>query len=446
MDWGTDDTALITYENDNGERDELPGNVDRRDSENVVEVRADKMDVPDFRAFPRGESFDSDGDGSEDSDVRALDAEHWSETNSANGSVTVSDADTDLTTALNVASSGIPNGETVKGTFSDVSISDDAQKRFLQTVVNVNSVASGALVEIVARDDDGDEKILKVDPAGSASDADVVSTGTGNGYVAQQRMGDLPTNGTGEGSFDSIQEVEIRISDADADVTLTAFNAEKMDRWEFGSYIQNEDSDDETRVTRYEPGAGTFTATGLDTFSSELTASGAVFYDVSIPVRYTMEKATKAYEWVLEAAEEYPGYEYILTQRGKVAVPTGYDLMHSALEYTDKVSVPSGRYKSVSTAEGVENTAFEDITWTSQGSKYDSQGATVTLNSAPTAGTTYAYEAEVLVTESNWKETKGNSGGGAAPQESGDGGGLMTMVAAVVTGILGFLGLKSRGD
>jgi hypothetical protein len=348
----------------------------------------------------------------------------------------------------------VADGETVKATFTDVSVEDSPGKRHIQAVLNVGTLTSGCLVEIAVRDGDGDEKVVKADPSGDTSNADVFADATGNGFVVQERLGDLSTVANGDGSFDSIQEVEVRVSDADASVTLTALNAEKMARWSFGSYLKDEDTDSEERVTRYEPGPGTWTVTGLDTLGSELQAEGSVVYDVEMPMRYTLGDGTLTYRWRVEEATNYPSYDFVLVQQGKTEVPTGYDLQHTGLTWNDEVSLPASRYKGVRTASGVEDTEFSTISdnenWSTVGGSYDSQGNTVTLASAPQAGVVRAYEAEVLVTEENLEAATSSAsggGGGAAPLGGGGGGFLASVgptLAAIATGILGFLGLRGR--
>ncbi|AZH26842.1 hypothetical protein [Haloplanus aerogenes] len=449
--WGTDDAALTAYENDSGEKDSLGGYVPREDTENVVSIRADKVEAPDLYAFPRGEQYDADGDGETDDPVRALEATHWGTTGATNGTISVTDANVDVEYALDVSTSSVASGETVKATFTDVSVEDSVEKRHLQAVVNVNSLASGSVVELVARDGDGDEKVVKADPSGDTSNADVFAAATGNGYVVQQRLGDLATVANGDGSFDSVQEVEIRISEADASVVLTALNVEKMARWKFGSYLNNEDTDSEERVDRYTPGPGSFTVTGLDTLSSDLKTDEAVIYDLSMPMRYTLGDGSESFRWRLVEATQYAGYDRKLVQQGKAVVPTGYDLQHTGLTWHDETAVPAARYATVRTASGVEDTEFSDISddsWTTHTGSYDSLGNTVTLASSPQAGVVRAYEAEILVTSDEVEAVQSSSGGGAVALENGGGGGgfggVFASVMAVFTGILGFFGLRSR--
>ena len=449
MQWGTDDEALRAYEDDNGDKSMLPGYVPRDDTENVLTVRADKFDFPAATKFPRGETYDGDGDGTADEEVTALDATHWTGTNSTNGTVSISDADLDVNNALTVSSSSVPSGETVTATFSDVSIADSPSKRFLQFVINVSTLESGATVEVVVIDDDGDEKVASASPGADTTTASVFADATGDGYVLQQRLADLPTVANGDGAFDSIDSVEVRISNANATVTLTALDVEAKSRWLFGSYLANEGTDSEERVKRYEPGSGMFTVTGLDTLGDGLGHEDAVIHDVEQPFRYTLEASSYDYEHRFREATDYPGFSWLFEQRGKFEVPTAIELTHSGLTMYDMAAVPANRYKEVWTASGIEDTAFDDLDddtdKTYHGSSYDSEGKEVTLISSPTGATVYGYGASVLATDDNKSGAMAApSGGGAAPAEQSGDGGTVLMFGGI-TATIGAVIAKLRG-
>ena len=450
MAWGADDEALRAYEDDNGDKSMLPGYVPRDDTENVLTVRADKFDFPAATKFPRGETYDGDGDGTADEEVTALDATHWTGTNSTNGTVSISDADLDVSDALTVSSSSVPSGETVKAAFSDVSITDSPSKRFLQFVINVSTLESGATVEVAVIDDDGDEKVVSASPGADTTTASVFADATGDGYVLQQRLADLSTVANGDGAFDSIDSVEVRISDANATVTLTALDIEAKSRWLFGSYLANEGTDSEERVKRYEPGSGTFTVTGLDTLGDGLGHEDAVIHDVEQPFRYTLEASSYDYEYRFREATDYPGFSWLFDQRGKFEVPTAIELTHSGLTMYDMATVPANRYKEVWTASGIEDVAFDDLDddtdKTYHGASYDSEGKEVTLISSATGATVYGYGASVLATDDDKSGAidAPSGGGGAAPAEGSDNGGTVLMFGGI-TATIGAVIAKLRG-
>jgi hypothetical protein len=423
--WGTDDAALVAYEDDSGEKASLPGVVDCEDTENVVTLRADRLEAPDLYEFPRGESYDSDGDGDDDSNVYALDPTHWTTTGATNGSISVASGSSPVAHSLHVSTSSVASGETVSAEFTDVSVTSDPEKRYLQGVVNANSLTSGVVVTLAFIDEDGDRKELTIDPSGDASTAGVIAATTAQGIVFQQRAGDLPTVANGDGTWSGTETVRIEVSEADADVEFTALNAEKMSTWGFGSYLKNEDTDDETRVERTRP-SGEFTVTSLDTLDEALTVEDAVFYRVKIPVRYPLAETTEEIRYKFEEATDRPGYDYILTLEADQVVPNAYDLTHNGPVFEEVVSMPSGRYIDVKTASGVGNVEFGEVgdnAWTSHGSAFDSEGATVQFASTIQPGTIWRTRHRVLLTSSNRDEAEGSAGGGGAVAENSGGGG-----------------------
>ena len=451
--WGTDDAALMDYENDNGEHDDLGGEVDREDTENVLSFVASEVEFHDASTFPRGVQYDESGDGDKETDVTALDATHWSTSGATNGSISVADADLDVGPALEVSTSSVASGETVTATFDlgsfGAEITEDAAKRYAQAVVNTVSLESATVVEIAFVDSDGDEKVLKIDSSADGSSADVIATAQGSGQTVQQRFGDLSTVANGDGTWSSISTVEVRVSEANATLQFTAFNAEKMGRWVFGSYLQNEGTDDEKRAKHYEP-SGTVEATGLGTFSEEFKHDGAVFYGLEYPVTVGMESSELDYEFRFLDAEDRPGYHSILEARGKLRLRKQYDLNWKSPALKEDVDVPGDRFLSVETASGVEDVEFEDIddsSWTGHGSNYDSEGSTVTLADPAQHGVVYAHKEEILLTESNREEVTNTSSGsgGGAPAPSSQGDTPWGAIGAVVTGAFGFLVSLAKG-
>lgn len=445
MAWGVDDDALAAYEDDSGNKATLAGHVDRSDTENVVTLRADKLDVPDFYAFPRGEQYDESGDGDANTNVYALDPTHWTTTDATNGTISLGTGDTHVDHSLRVSTSSIASGETVSAEFTDVSVTSDPEKRFLQGVVNVDQLTSGAVVTLAFVDGDGDRKELTFDPSGDASTDGVVATSTGNGVVFQQRAGDLSTVANGDGSWDGTEKVVLEVSEADADVTFTALNAEKMTTWSFGSYLNNEDTDDETRVERTRP-SGEFTVTGLDTVSDALADDAAVFYDVQVPMRYPLAESTERFRYQIEEATERPNYDYKATLEGDVVIRNAYDLSHASPSFQAEVSMPSSRYLNVETASGVEDVAFGDVgdsSWSDHTSAFDSEGATVTFADAVQPGTVHRVSFTVLWTSDNESAATSSSGGGAIVDgNSKSDGGPMGWIFGLFAGVTGFFGIR----
>ncbi len=452
--WGTDDAALATYENNSGEKDSLGGTVDRDDTMNVVTARADKLDVPDFSLFPRETKFDENGDGDKDTDVSALDPQHWSTTGATNGSVTLEQGDTKVDRSIRISSSNVASGETVKATFDlsafDAEVTDDVGKRFAQIVARVDAIptAGNGYLEIAFIDGEGDEKRVYASADRSADDIQTLSTTTGT-HVLQERIAELPTAGSGDGTFDEIQSVELRCVDGDCNVTLTALNAERKSKWVFGSYLQNEDTDDEESMERTAP-SGEFTITGLDTFSEEFTKEDAVFYDLQYPMRISLGAGDLDHEFRFVEATDRPGYGWVLEQRGKFTLPTGYDLSWASPALKDGVEIPASRFTLVRTATGVKDTKFSDLDesdWNDHTAAYDGS-ETVSLSDPAQAGVVVAYEAHVLQTDANRDNATDVSASGAGAGgrgRGGSGGGMLKWIVGGFAAISAFIGGTLKG-
>lgn len=450
--WGLTRDDLVFYEDNNGDKAELPGYVPTEDTANVVSLRADKIDAPGLSVFPRSTSYDADGDGDAETAVTALDATHYTTTGATNGSITVADADRDVSPALRVTTSGLADGETVKATFTDVDIQSDAAKRIFAGITSLLQLDANVTVEFVARDDDGDEKVQKAVAGGDTSTTGVFASSTGNGKVFGNRTADLSTVGSGDGSFDSISEFEIRVSASggagNADLVLTGLDIERKSLWSFGSYVKNEGSDDEKTVERTHP-SGTFTVTSLDTLGSTFTADDVVFYDVKQPMRYTLAESTQPFEYRFVEATQYQGYDWKFEIRGKQRVPQAIDLTHTALEWLDLVDIPTNRFVEVWTANGVDSTDFGDIadsSKTTHSGAYDAEGVEVTLQSSASAGVTNAYGATVLVVDDEKTAIQDTSGGGGGAAPASGGGmdsGILGVLGGGLTALLAlFAGIK----
>lgn len=440
-DFGTD---LLAYADDQNETAQLPGDVDDTTSKNVVTLRADKMQGSDQSDFPRGEKYDKDGDGEKNTDLNAIDAVHWA-TYGADAltgvSATVEKGNTEVD-SVRVSSSGLGAGQEVGAEFIDVLIDQDVEKRYLQLVVNVDSLASGAIVEVQPIASDTDYKAAVVDAAASSTATSTIATATGTGIVFQERLADLATTtgASGDGTLEDIDKVRVAIKEADADVTLTALNAERTSRWEYGTEVINEDTDDEDTKTLYAP-SGSYTVRDL----AGLTGfDDAEIYDMEIPVFLNMGKmdADLDFDYTFNDAPAFPSMDHELHVRSKLELPSAYDLTHQTPSMTEHVDAPADRFQQVQTAAGVKDTDFDDIadsSWSDHTASYDAIDKDVSLLSTVDEGTIYAYEARILVTKAERREMKVSRGGGGAFLSGGGSGvgGFFGNAKAWIASIIG---------
>jgi len=427
------DEAALTYSNNNGEWTEFPGSVNES-ADNPYTFAASDVNFSDASAFPHS---------AENSWTSASD---WSSTAAVSVSDTETAPDVD---AVTVATDGsMTSGDTETATFAEnVSITSDEEKRYLQLVGDVNTLESGATVDVRVVDEDGDYYNATIDPSASEIGDTTIATQTGEGFVYQQQLGTMEMTQNGDGTFNNIEKVEVVVSDADADISLSAVNVDKLGAWDFGDEKVDTDDDDELETQQIEDhNAAQIAIHDLDTM-------GDTFADGHI------KGLTVAFETLLSAlpsedvsveyteATQYSNYESHFEGQFRFEMPDQYDLSYANLEFRDTVSLPGTRYVNVEYAEGTGDTEFDDISsWTDLTSSYSSVGADVTVDDTVQPGTSMVISYDYVVTSEEKSELQ-QTGGAMGPTGSSGGplGMLISLPGIVISGIIGFLGLRSKG-
>ena len=438
------------YENDNGEIADLPATVNR--SENVDDIGSGSVNPYHFVAtdvdFEDGTAFPHQKD-----DVSAVDNEsEWSvDTSGSAGSMTVADSATAPgVEALEVSTSSQSSSDTAIATFSNVSITSDAEKRYLQAMLDVNSLDSGTTVEIRAVDSDGDYVATTINSSATASDDDVIATGTGEGYVIQEQVGALSTQGSGDGTVAEIQEIEVVVMDGNADVDISALNADKTSEWSLGDErVDTDDEDDfETETIHDVSEPGQIMIYNMDTMGS--TFDSAEINDLEMPMHFSaadLETDEQDVNVTFEAAESYPSFENRMEAYYRLKLPAAYDLSYSNAVLKQDVTVPNSRYQTVETVEGASDTEFGDLDgWTDLTDSIGSQGETVTLDDTIQPGQEIAIHETVLVTNDEKSELEQIGGAGQFAQDGG--GGILGMILSplgAITAAGGALLARLRG-
>ena len=417
------------YEDDSGGVATLPATVNQSDdvddigsgNVNPYHFVATDVDFSDAGAFPHAEA-----------NVSAVDNEtRWSiDESSTAGSTAVLDSTTAPgVEALEVSTSSQTSSDTAVTTFSDVSITSDAEKRYLQAMLDVNALDSGATVELRAVDSDGDYVATTIDASASASDANVIGTGTGSGYVIQEQVGALTTQGTGDGTMAEIQSIEIAVMDGDADIRVSALNADKTSEWKLGDErVDTDDEDDFETESIYdvsEPGPiGVY---NLDTMGS--TFDNAEINGLEIPMEFRASDLANDEQDVnvtFAEASSYPSFENRMEAYYRLELPDAYDLSYANAALKQDVTLPNSRYQTVEIAEGASDTDFGDISgWADALNAIGSQGDVATLDDTIQPGQEIAVHATVLVTDDEKSELQ--QLGGAGQFASSDGG-LLDMI------------------
>lgn len=438
------------YEDDSGEIATLPATVNQSQdvddigsgTVNPYQFVATDVDFSDGSGFPHAEE-----------NVSAVDNESaWSvDQSSTAGSMTVSDSSTAPgVEALQVSTSSQTSGDTATATFSDVSITSDAQKRYLQAMLDVEQLDSGATVEVRAVDSDGDYVATTINASATASDDDVIATGTGEGYVIQEQIGALTTQGTGDGTIGAVESVEVVVMDGNAEVRFSALNTDKTSEWALGDERVNTDDEDdfETETIRDVSEPGQVGVYNLDTLGPAF--SNAEINGLEMPMEFrASDLATDEQEVNVSfaAADSYPSFENRMEAYFRLELPSAYDLSYANAALKQDVTVPNSRYQTVEVLEGASDTDFSDLSgWSDVTASVGTQGDTVTLDDTIQPGQEIAIHETVLVTEDekNQLQQTGVAGQFAASSD----GGLVDMILSpfgAIAGAAGALLARIRG-
>ena len=427
--------AATEYEDDNGDLSTLDAEVNESANNSYSFVASD-INFTDAGAFPH-----------EKSEVSALDATEYTKTGANSAKLSVSDVETAPgVDAVRVNTDGsMASGDVAAAEFSNFSVTSDESKRMLQLGLDISTLDSATVVEARVIDEDGDYKVAEINSSRSSGE-DWIAGATGEGYVYQQKLGDLTTQTSGDGTFDNIQTVQFRVLDGDADVSVMAVNTEKMSKWKLGEEKIDSDGDGELETETIEEvkSAGAISIHSLDSMGS--TFDSATIKGLTIPMQFGAEHLTEEQDISFEKAEasNYPSFDWRVDVYYRLSLPSAYDLSYSNAVLTDTVEVPGNRYQTVEYAEGIGDAEFGDISFSNDfTSQYGSQDADLTLDSTIQAGQELALHYDYVVTDGELSEMEQTGGGAPMSQSSG---GPISWIVGAVMGLLGLLGIKSRGS
>jgi|GEM_PF-6149920 len=381
-----------------------------------------------------------------DSDLATWPSANNSSLDSGAYSVTASTATMNVTNpggdvkTLSVNTTGLADTETATAAFSNVSITTDAAKHNAWVAVDVQDLSGTAAVAFV--DSDGDRKELTVNSSKSASNTGVLADGTGV-YVAQPKLSDLSISGSGDGSFDAIESIEVVASDGDVDLDFTTISAANMDQVSYGTEAVDTDGDGtDENVSVYEP-TGMVSVQSLDSLPSMF--DDAEIYDVQFDFIQASEHANVEYEFSEERASEYQ-YKYAFDVFYEFHSPDVLDLKLQSGSVTDTVAFPTNRLLTAEVMDNAPaNSSYEDLrdstAWTSLSESYEAAGdnSTVTVEDTPQQGERIVLH-EVWLTSGDDQSDMTQSGGPGVPLGGAGSGiidfftGLPGMFVAAVSG------------
>ncbi|WP_436931679.1 hypothetical protein [Halosimplex halobium] len=427
----------LEYYNDAGEVTTLNASVNSSQT-TPVGLRFDKVDAEAFAQFPR---VDNEGDN----DATWTKASDWTTSSGASSSVSVAEADADGVEKVNVDAS-VASGETATATFgANVSLDSDPNKRVLTFGGNVNELASGATVEVRVVDGDGDYRYAEISSSVAASDETHIANGTGNGFVFQERISNLPLAGSGDGALDSIQEIDVVASEANADVTVSWLDADRKGEVDLAEIERDTDGDSELETTTVTNiwQSGPTNITGLSTLGD--TFDEASIADLHVyDVRYALEDVTDESEYSVNfsSADAY-SYPEKLELYADLQVPTAIDLSHGDLTLEFDQGLINERYAVLEVGSGVDSSTdfgnTSDSAMTGMTSALSGQDTTAELVSSATADTNYRIHAVILL-QTEEVDTIMSTAGAVGPTGGGGGGflgGFWGQLTAVVGTVLG---------
>lgn len=440
--FGAGDSGVLKYYDDNGQTQSLNAVLPDEDNANPVTYTPSHISATDYNKFPR-----------DDETTTAVNSSEWSAPG-ANASVAdrqlgQADAvgiDVDQTTGYS---------ETV--TFNTFTIDTDEEKRMFQIAGDVNELSTGTTVSIRAVDADGDYKELTADTAGNASTDSVWADSTGDSFVTQVRMGDLSTAGSGSGTFDTIEKIEVVVTDGNFDGSLSLVNLEKMSTYDYGTQMvdDNGDGDKNTESDLTQPN-GAVAVSGLDTLGS--TFDDAKLYNIQFTAEFNAaESPDEDSQANFSDAGNYQTYDHIAEQHNRLKLPSAYDLAYANSKLMADMALPESRYinaKYVLSAGETEFDSLDENSWTADVSDSYTGTEDVELVAGINPGETVIVYTESLITDDEKNdmtvdESAQESGGGGMFDSGGDGPVqtyILSPLGGAVAAILGFLGLRGRGS
>ena len=431
MSWGTSNADALVYENNDGNQDRLDAKVNES-ARNPITFTATDIELADLGGLPHAES------------TSALDASEWTTSGAS-----VSDAETAPgVDAVRVSTSGVSSGTEDTATFSNLSLTSDEEKRFLQLGLDVDELDSGATVEVRVIDEGGDKKIATINNSADPTNAEVVADGTGEGWFFQHRLGDMNTIADGDGNFDNIESIEVAVIDGDADVSISTLNVEKLSQYQLGeTMVENSDGEWESETITEVTSAGPISITSLGSMGAAFDS--AIIHELTVDTLQTAAQVPSedvSTDFSEDTNNTYPGYHGTATIEIRNGLVDAYDLSYSNVKLVDTQSLGTDRYLAVEYAEDVGDTNFSDISdsaYSSITTSYTTQGEEVEVDSTIQPGDESVMKYELRLNQDEFAalQQTASSGGFMGSESGGPLSGLINWIVAGVMGIAGLLGM-----
>jgi hypothetical protein len=424
----------LDYYDDEGEVASLPATYNMS-QDTPVGVRFDKVAASAFNQFPRI-------DGENGNSANWTDSTHWT----TNADASVTDADTADLERVEVDLTAAGGNATLA---KNVSITSDAEKRVLMFVGSVDALGGSTEVQVRAVDGDGDYRYANISSSAMGKASGTIANKTGNGFVFQERLSDLPMAGSGDSTMDGIQRIEIVATGGSGTMTITGLDVDRKSTIDIAEIERDTDGDGEDETVVFEDywEGGTAKLTGLDTLGE--TFDSAEIMDLEVyDVHYRLADLTDESEYMVEfsSADEY-SYPEQVELYADLEVPSAIDLTHGSLSLDFSQGLPGERYVVAEVAEDVDSAEpfgnLSDDDYTNVVSSIDEQGAEHVLDASVSADQTYRVHMTILLQseEVDDLQSSGMSGG-----PLGGGGGFFStiygQIAGLVAAVAGAIGLN----
>ncbi len=430
--------APLELFDDEGEVTELPATYNDS-QESPFGLRFDQIEADALTQFPRV-SDESDNGAS------WIKTGQWSNstTDSTNVTNTVSDADADSVEKVQLSSSGVTAGETSTFNFSENVSLDDPNKRVLFSVLNVNAL--GGDVELRVVDSAGDYRYTTINSSLNASNESVVANSTGNGYVFQEKVGNLPMAGNGDGTLDSIEKIEVVMLDGDSDVTLAGLDADRKSTIDVAKIARDTDDDGENESVMvedyWEGGEAPITAYEFGEQFDTAVLHDWTVYDVRYPTSQLPSEELTA-EFSNSSESSYPAE---LAKTGDIYVPSYIDLTHGTLELRVDQGLITDKFGTFRTAQVDSSTDFGNVSdgdWTDRSDTLTEKRNTVTVISGISADQEYRVDMLLYLTSDDKSALEATQAMSTGPTSQGGGfwSNPLNVIGSLVGSAIAALGL-----
>ncbi len=465
MSEGTSASAMAGYYDDSGNWVEDPvfvvnttEDITTQSTLNRYTFDPAKIEDSDREQFPRADGEEGDNDAS------ILDSSEWT-TEQNSGNVTLSDT----TLASNVpaveidADDGSNTNVVTEVAYGNWTSSFDSEesKRVIQVAGEVNSMGSGATVNLSLEDESGDAKSLIIDQSKSQGDNASLMYGQSSGtFTYQIKLSKLSTSGGG--TWDNIESVNVTVKNGSADVSLSWLTFNKKGKTVLGKKnvddTTDSDSDFDQVNTTYNA-TGTINVNAMDSLDADF--DDATITDVDMPVKFPVsemagtEGEEDAYVVYWENASQYPNFDKILNVTYRMEMPAQIDLSYSGHDLQFEQGLPSGRYIDTGFAEDISDSKnLSQASLSSFEESLGSSGDIIDLDTSTSTDQNYGVHYEIKLTAPEveaYKAASSGGGGGGGQFESGGSGGifgfLLSVPGMIIGGFLTALGLrKAKGS